>query len=434
MKKYYLFLFLLFSAVFTFAAPDPYAHLETYDITDKTFFRKLIEGEKITYAICIGKNEYDKNVIKEDLAKRIFLRSISNWKSWTTYYIKTKGEKDKFSDILEIINQKDNFEQKPCPVIENTNDEEKIDLNIIFANENSNESVLGNHREGEIRIYVKSNLNDSKKMIETMTHEIGHLFGLADQYSGATYKGSFLYNSKIKRPSIMDGSGYITCDDADGFITVIDRILNKEREFYSLCSDGIFIKNGKASVKKNSTYKFKENYDYFDAEIQISYVNDFPDYYLFDATLNNFIISKKGIDLLRLMGFEVNDDNNLVITEVKIHGVIHEEITVRENTVYLKTPIGLWTSVLYIKNFDNLEPKQTLVTDFTIEEDSTTLTNLETNKSESVYKPYIPLLDFFPNTGSGIKEEIRDQHTKRILKNDLRNKLISDLDTKLNSN
>lgn len=422
MKKFYLSLLFIFSAVLAYATPEPYAHLQIYDYMNKSFFEKLIKGEEATYSICIDTTKDGKNIVEENQAKKIFLNSVSNWKTWTKYYIYRYEDKDKFNDILKILNKANKLQQKPCSDYEENN----TDLNIVFTNRNENAANLGRHQNGIIFIYVRNNLNDPKKMTETMTHELGHAFGLADEYSGSIYTGSFIYNSRIRRPSIMDNSQYITCDDADGFITSIDRLNGTKREFYSLCKDALFIKNGRGAVNKNNpTYKFKENYDYYDAEIQILYLDEFPDHYGLDITLKNFIMSKEALNILYLMGFKIDDYETLERTVVKIHGAIHEEIGQHGNTVYLKTPIGLWTSTLYLQNFDNLEPKQIVTIDF-LKDDETgnpILTDIETNKSEPVYTVNLPLLDLFPNAGYGIKEIVNEKY----IKNKLRNKLISDL-------
>ena len=68
-----------------------------------------------------------------------------------------------------------------------------------------------------------------RKYFERITlHEIGHFFGLADQYEAARDNSHAEYSSDVNKESgsVMLALGQmrskITCDDADGFINVLD--------------------------------------------------------------------------------------------------------------------------------------------------------------------------------------------------------------------
>ena len=253
-----------------------------------------------------------------------------------------------------------------------------------------------------------------------MTHELGHAFGLADQYSGQRYKGSFLYNSKVTRPSIMEHSEEITCDDIDGFITSIDRFLGKNREeFESFCSDGIFIKDGKSVIKPGQIFTFTENYEYFDAEIKIFYNTDSDNYYIMDMTLVNFIPLEKTLELVQNMGFYSSSVDTLNNMQIKIHGKVFEntsetnydqgKTTFRRDIFPTvphfnkpRTPEGLWTLVMYEADNEKITPLQEININYDESPNTFILTYLDTHNTLTFVnrKHIIPLLDYFPQQGS----------------------------------
>lgn len=415
MKKYCLFLFLIFSAVLTFAAPDPYAHLEFYNIVNKKFFEKIISGKEANYMICFTEEDVDKYIDKET-ANKIFLDSVNNWIDKIQYYISKNNAESEFDDVLKMLDNV-TLNEVSCSEYEtyyelyeedilNTN---KADLILKFTNNIRNKMQLGNFNTEKSTMLINvSEKYTLAKYVYILSHELGHAFGLADQYSGQTYKGSFIYNSKVKRPSIMDKSKKITCDDVDGFITSMDRTLAKEREFYSLCHDGVFIKNGQAVTKNNKTYKFKENYDFFNAKIEASYDTGLPDSYIVDMTLKNFILAPYGLDFVKDMGFEIEDLNTLKNVQIKIHGMITESPDRTDFDKQFKTPVGLWTFVLYLKQGTELEPKQIITRNYHDDDDYIVFTDLDKNSSYVVDKDLIvPMINLLPNKGYFLKEILR---------------------------
>lgn len=410
MKRYILILFFILSAATLFAAPEPYAHLLIYDQVQKDFFEKFISGQDTTYMVCVEKYTNGEQ-LKDEIAQKIFLDSFNNWLDKTKYYISQTNREREFEDILNIVNNKENLRQLPCSFSEEGEIKLDADLTVVYkvdATEYCGDAVacflLGHNA---LIISVIDGVSTEDYTIFA-THELGHAWGLTEQYSGGMADGSFLYNSKVKRPSIMNDNRQVTCDDVDGFITSIDRTLGKEREFHSLCSDGIFIKNGQAVINENETYTLKENYDYFDAEIKVSYDTEFKDAYIIDMTLTNFILNQDGLGLMFDMGFDVPDLKTLEHAQVKIHGSAFEEITDTEDEFYIRTPIGLWTSVLYIKNDSKFEPKQVITKEYFSMEDLPTVTDLDTNSSTLIFNDIaVPLINYLPEQGQGEKEEIR---------------------------
>ncbi len=423
MKKYIISLLFIFSVLLSHAAPLDYAHILIYDDVEKYFLDKFVSGKETTYTICIEEYSNGKQ-LKEETAKEIFLDSLDNWLDTTKYYISETNREEEFKDISQILDNKKNLKQIPCSFSEDGEIRLDSDLTIVYkldASEYCGNAVacfLVLPSTLVVSTVSNTNIKNYKKYV---THEIGHAFGLADQYSGAMYDGSFLYNSKVKRPSIMDDNRKVTCDDVDGFITSIDRILGKEREFYSLCSDGLFIKNGQAVIPEIETYNLKENYEHFDADIVISYDTEFENAYILDMTLKNFILNQEGLNLIQDMGFDVNDLKTLKHSQVKIHGTALEVITEEnDDTLYIRTPIGLWTAVLYKKKGFQSEPKQVITKEYFSLEDLPTITYLDTNSSALIFSDIkIPLINFLSNTGSGEKEKLRRKAFLGLLNLDL---------------
>ena len=416
MKKYFISLLFIFSVLLSHAAPLDYAHILVYDNVEKYFLDKFVSGQETTYTICIEEYTNGKH-LKEETAKEIFLDSLDNWLDTTRYYISETNREEEFKDILQILDNKKNIKQIPCSYSDDGEISLDADLTVVYkldASDYCGDAVACFLVLPSALVVSTVNNTSIKNYKKYVTHEIGHAFGLADQYSGAMYDGSFLYNSKVKRPSVMDNNKKVTCDDVDGFITSIDRALdkiltkNKEREFYSLCSDGLFIKNGQAVIPEIETYNLKENYEHFDADIVISYDTEFKNAYILDMTLKNFILNQEGLNLIQDMGFDVNDLRTLKYSQVKIHGAALEVITEEDDTLYIRTPIGLWTAVLYEKKGLRLEPKQVITKEYFSLEDLPTITYLDTNSSTLIFSDIkIPLINFLSATGSGEKEKLR---------------------------
>ena len=439
-KKYLLGLFIVFSATFSFAAPKPYAHFLLYDDINKDFFKKFISGQEATYMVCVEEYTNGKQ-LKDEVAQNIFSEALNNWLDKTKYYItedkKRNTNKEEFKDILKIVEAKELLKQVPCSVEEDGRVNLTADLTVLYkldASEYCDEAVACFLPDHSVLIVSTLMQSTPKEYTKFITHELGHTWGLADQYSGAIYDGSFLYNSKVLRPSIMNKSQKVTCDDVDAFITSIDRTLGNKREFNSLCNDGIIINNGQAIMKDNQSYNFKENYEYFDAEIKVSYDTEFKDFFILDMTLNNFILSQEGIDLIQEMGFNVTDLKTLKNAEVKIHGRAFEMMTEDFEDIYLRTPDGLWTFVLYNKRGKKAEPKQVITKEFFSMEDVPTFTDLETNYSYLLFKNItVPLINFLPSMGQGRKENLRRKFSFKIFnfESAIENNLNKELDNNI---
>lgn len=97
--------------------------------------------------------------------------------------------------------------------------------------------------------------SSQRSLFYTLLHETGHAMGLADQHK-------WINSDKIRRTidlrdSVMDYQHtFLTCDDADGIVTLFDDALGIRRKFKSLCNDGISFIDGAEDFtgdKKTST-------------------------------------------------------------------------------------------------------------------------------------------------------------------------------------
>lgn len=89
-------------------------------------------------------------------------------------------------------------------------------------------------------------------LLYVLLHETGHAFGLADQHKWIN--NDKIYTTVETRDSVMDyNQTFLTCDDADGIITLFDDALGLKRSFKSLCDDGIAFENGKEAFEGDKT-------------------------------------------------------------------------------------------------------------------------------------------------------------------------------------
>lgn len=83
---------------------------------------------------------------------------------------------------------------------------------------------------------------DTRTLFFTVTHELGHAFGLNDEYLSkrpSDYSTIEPGDGMMRRPYTA-----ITCDEVDGIITLMDRFAENKRTFTSFCSSDKLIVNG----------------------------------------------------------------------------------------------------------------------------------------------------------------------------------------------
>ena len=154
--------------------------------------------------------------------ENIFKTNIHKWPADTLRLIQQSGRTQEFQDIIPMLER--NVTLQAVPV--STPPDVYVDVtqgacgpatNGCFdeKGENPYSSVL----------VVESHRAEFEG---TSLHEIGHYFGLADQYKEALRNSHREYSSPVNTTdaAIMQGhyetNGRITCDDADGFINLID--------------------------------------------------------------------------------------------------------------------------------------------------------------------------------------------------------------------
>jgi hypothetical protein len=86
----------------------------------------------------------------------------------------------------------------------------------------------------------------------TIMHELGHAFGLADQYESGLDNADVFYATVEPRNGIMGSLNYLSCDDIDGMITRVDRVRGTKRRFNSFCGDNIKFVNGRESLRPST--------------------------------------------------------------------------------------------------------------------------------------------------------------------------------------
>lgn len=204
------------------------------DSTDKTgerfLLRKILAGQ--TLSVGLQQNEYtDKHY---DKLSRLIALSYNNWFANAARHIEKAGREAEFADILPLLRRGIHLQ---------ISDYGK-DLQVVFMPLKQIQLLCGRASAGCYslnesipHIYLPSNttlLNilsygqQNKKNI--ITHEIGHSLGFSDQYFQArSINSDEIYGSAEERPTVMQHSRDLTCDDADGIINLIDLTLGTRR-------------------------------------------------------------------------------------------------------------------------------------------------------------------------------------------------------------
>ena len=374
MKKYILNIVFVLSAVFVYAAPEPYGHLPYYTDTEKRFFDNLIKGNPASYSICVDSDVTNK--IKHKISD-VFIFAVNQWLNTTKRYITlTPSLKKEFADIIKIIDNHQLVEQT-CG--------SDTDIKIFLKNDVS-QICTGSHAcyfledniiylsaERPINRYYKIIVGQEPLFNATMTHELGHAFGLSDRYKNKLYDESHLYHTTDKFPSTImknnGGNNFVTCDDVDGFITSIDRMRNVKRTFDSFCLTGKTIVNGKEKYKEGDIYNFKEEYKYFDTDFTVIYgkFDENIDKYNINVILSNFGKSgnKKMVDdVLLALGISLEDIQGINRDKIKVQvkGSVMERnfsTPLTKGKIYLM-PIDNWTITLFVEE----QKEQVIFIDF----------------------------------------------------------------------
>lgn len=94
---------------------------------------------------------------------------------------------------------------------------------------------------------------DGTDPVESLLHELGHALSFGDVKYGQ--KGNDRDYGYYTTDTLMANAKYLTCDDADGIVSVLYMALNKEKTFYSFCGTRIF-EQGKVARWKSIVNTF----------------------------------------------------------------------------------------------------------------------------------------------------------------------------------
>ncbi|MBO7190909.1 MAG: hypothetical protein J6V32_02230 [Elusimicrobiaceae bacterium] len=192
-------------------AERPWGALKDFvnDRTHQYAMDFFIQGQPIRYAV-------DKEVTQEE--KDIFVANFQKWPQETLKAIEKAGRQKEFKDILPLL-------RRPL-VLEETDQNPNIILSL------GEDGVCGDYADGCFSraqnnagvariIVVKS---DRDRFDHITLHEIGHYFGLGDQYEKARGNSHVEYSSAPYLGAVMLTAFNLSLsfDDIDGFINVLD--------------------------------------------------------------------------------------------------------------------------------------------------------------------------------------------------------------------
>ena len=249
MKRFIVCSLFLLLGVATLQAKAPwgllgdYVNLQQPSLTGSGYLmRKVLAGQPIY--VKLNRESGFVNPRYDDLSRQI-AQSYNKWFSNAQYYIEKQHREEEFADILPLL--RDGIKVQVT--------DQNYDIRIFFLPSEEikekcqNEQALGcYYHDGSViflptdDFFITISLHGIRKRGRIGLHEIGHSLGLSDQYLGARVNNSDERHSSMQeRKSVMNQSGSLTCDDADGIINLIDVTQGNSRGgkqgWKSLCSD-----------------------------------------------------------------------------------------------------------------------------------------------------------------------------------------------------
>ncbi len=202
---------------------------------------KILAGQPITYFIIEDTTQKERlnqpaseEKIKFSIRNRTDIaRSFQMWFFHTQQTIKQAGRTHEFTDIMPLLARGVKLQEVASV--------QEADVIFHFTSESEikkqcGDSTVGCHFHQHIFVPFADNNDTQEYAFETLTHEIGHFLGLADQYAGP-HNSSVVHSTQnlvSPKKSIMNTGHGIGCDDVDGFINVIDWTLaHKNNGTYS---------------------------------------------------------------------------------------------------------------------------------------------------------------------------------------------------------
>ena len=187
----------------------------------------FVNDERHNYAMDFFiKGEPIRYFVSEDISpeeEAIIIKNFQKWPQKILQRIAKAGREEEFKDIIPLL-------RRPV-ILEKAGKENDIGF-VITQEDSGEESDSGWFFPNPRLIAVAKQYREYFEIITL--HEIGHFFGLADQYENARGNSHAEYSSDISKEygSVMQGGmrSQITCDDADGFINVLDLRLAQYNE------------------------------------------------------------------------------------------------------------------------------------------------------------------------------------------------------------
>ena len=237
MRKLLFSLFFILSGAGAFGAA-PWGAMDDYDQkTDDSpwenqfhggyayLIPQIITGAPVRVSLWIPAEDEDKRPKYEEM----IAQNYNQWFTQTAKIIRSAGREQEFADVLQILDRGISVKfPKPGQAAD-------IVFHIVPFREMQQACgktaggcyIRGNDMPA---IYLPKNqllmtLLSAGKMNTRRAgvHEIGHSVGLSDQYKQARNKNTHdRYSSAQTGKSVMNQSGSLTCDDADGIVNLID--------------------------------------------------------------------------------------------------------------------------------------------------------------------------------------------------------------------
>ncbi len=229
----------------------------TYDVPKREYtpvMYKLLKGEPLTVLIWKSarnkRRDYDTSV----------MAAFDAWFSSAKKLIEKRRRSAEFADVMPLLNRKILFnvnytvgEAKVLPP------GDSLSINIFDTLERVQEECEDRNAVGCMAPWDNDRLiimyKDDPEFQTTLEHELGHVFGLEDEYISpkkmdvTTHRSQRRAREKTRGGSIMLRSKQVTCDDVDGLINIIDKwyecsSARAQNGWDSLCEDGTRYKCG----------------------------------------------------------------------------------------------------------------------------------------------------------------------------------------------
>lgn len=205
-------------------AAKPWGVLDEVVSTDKSDFAidHLLDNRPISYAV-------SKDITPQE--EKILLKAFQEWPSATLQAIRAAGRSQEFADIVPLLQR--------GIALSKTKNENSADttLQIDFDDSICGKEAVACYFQSTNELVVTE--KDRNNMLADLIHEVGHYYGLGDQYDRCRNASHPIYSSDVNKTEssvLRDDLDKLTCDDVDGFINLIDLRLSQRTGKFSIRS------------------------------------------------------------------------------------------------------------------------------------------------------------------------------------------------------